>query len=172
MRLPHCHTFNSDNQTQLALRSLINEQRGKWTLGGGVTLQRCVSCRYDACLLPNGATRAHEVRTLQRTYFMTDVAEVTTRHEWIWRGIAGERMQLAICCHEKTWRHWDIHGKTQTTAKTTKRWSTVKDETAVIQEDNRIRQVTNVKLAPVRPAPFEGTQSCDVTQEGSTCVLA
>jgi hypothetical protein len=27
-----------------------------------------------------GATRAHEVRTLQRTYFMTDVAEVTTRH--------------------------------------------------------------------------------------------
>jgi hypothetical protein len=27
-----------------------------------------------------GATGAHEVRTLQRTYFMTDVAEVTTRH--------------------------------------------------------------------------------------------
>jgi hypothetical protein len=28
----------------------------------------------------------------------------------------------------------------------------VKDETAVIQEDNRIRQVTNVKLGPVWPA--------------------
>jgi hypothetical protein len=36
-----------------------------------------------------GATRAHEVHTLQRTYFMTDVAEVTTRHAWIWWGIAG-----------------------------------------------------------------------------------
>jgi hypothetical protein len=84
----------------------------------------------------------------------------------------GGRMQLAICCHEKTWGQWDIHGRTQTTAKTTKRWSTVKDETAVIQEDNRIRQVKNVKLAPVWPAPFEGTQSCDVTQQGSTCVLA
>jgi hypothetical protein len=87
-------------------------------------------------------------------------------------GNSGGRMQLAIFCHEKTWRQWDIHGKTQTKAKTTKRWSTVKDERAVIQEDNRIRQVTNVKLAPVWPAPFEGTQSCDVTQQGSTCVLA
>jgi hypothetical protein len=46
-------------------------------------------------------------------------------------GNSGGRMQLAICCHEKTWRQWDIHGKTQTRAKTTKRWSTVKDETAV-----------------------------------------
>jgi hypothetical protein len=87
-------------------------------------------------------------------------------------GNSGVRMQRAICCHEKTWRQWDIHGKTQTTAKTTKRWNTVKDETSVIQKDNRIRQVTNVKLAPVWPAPFEGTQRCDVTQQGSTCVLA
>jgi hypothetical protein len=49
-------------------------------------------------------------------------------------GNSGGRMQLAICCHEKTWRQWDIHGKTQTRAKTTKRWNTAKDETAVIQE--------------------------------------
>jgi hypothetical protein len=75
-----------------------------------------------------GATRAHEVRTLQRTYFMTDVAEVTTRHAWIWWGIAGGRMQPAICCHETTWRQWDIHGKTDNsknnkTTKHSERWN-------------------------------------------------
>jgi hypothetical protein len=87
-------------------------------------------------------------------------------------GNSGAQDAAGHMLHEKTWRQWDIHGETQATAKTTKRWSTVKDETAVIQEDNRIRQVTNVKLASVWPTPFEGTQSCDVTQQGSTCVLA
>jgi hypothetical protein len=47
-------------------------------------VQRCVVVRtVMSCSDANnkaGATRVHEVRTLQRTYIMTDVAEVTTRH--------------------------------------------------------------------------------------------
>jgi hypothetical protein len=39
----------------------------------------------------------------------------------------------------------------------------------LIQEKNRIQQVTDVKtVRPSGPVQFEGTQSCDVSQQGST----
>jgi hypothetical protein len=38
---------------------------------------------------------------LQRTYFMTDVTEITTRHAWIWRGIAGGGCSLPYAATRK-----------------------------------------------------------------------
>jgi hypothetical protein len=119
-----------------------------------------------------GATRAHEVRTLQRTYFMTDVAEVTTRHAWIWRGIAGGGYSWPYAAtrkHGGSEISMVKHRQQQKQQNDEAQW---KMKQQLIQEDNRIRQVTNVKLAPVWPAPFESTQKCDVTQQGSTCLLA
>jgi hypothetical protein len=42
----------------------------------------------------------------------------------------------------RTYQRLNNHGKAQKTAKTRKLWSTVKDETAAIQEENRIRHRT------------------------------
>jgi hypothetical protein len=51
--------------------------------------------------------------------------------------------------------------------------STTPEENIVIQErDSQIPQETDVNCAPVWVAPIKDTQSCDVSQQDSTCVLA